>query len=75
KLWDPPLTGGDYDIVVDRNRNGVYDEGIDVVDSFTLVGFDVIPEFPSFLIMPLFIVLPMFAVVFAKKKAARRLKT
>jgi hypothetical protein len=75
KLWDPPLTGGDYDIVVDRNRNGVYDEGIDVVDSFTLVGFDVIPEFPSFLIMPLFIVLPMLAVVFAKKKAARRLKT
>jgi len=73
ELWSPPLTNGDYDIVVDKNSNGVYDEGIDVVDSFTLVGFDVIPEFPSFLAIPLFMVLAMSAVVFTKKKNARRL--
>jgi hypothetical protein len=74
ELWDPPLTNGDYDIVIDKNSNGVYDEGIDVVDSFTLVGFEVIPEFPSFLVMPLFMVLAMSAGVFAKK-ATRRLRT
>jgi len=75
KLWDPPLTNGDYDIVVDKNSNGVYDEGMDVVDSFTLVGFDVIPEFPSSLVMPLFMVLAMSAGVFAKKKFAGRPRT
>lgn len=75
ELWSPPLTNGDYDIVVDKNSNGVYDEGIDVVDSFTLIGFDVIPEFPSFLAMPLFMVLAMSAGLLVKKKATRRLRT
>ena len=58
KLWDPPLTLGDYDIVEDKNRNGVYDEGIDVVDSITLVGVDVIPEFSTLTsILLMFVVL------------------
>jgi len=46
KLWDPTLTVGDYDIIEDINRNGVYDEGTDAVDSITLVGLNLIPEFP-----------------------------
>lgn len=75
ELWSPPLTNGDYDIVVDKNSNGVYDEGIDVVDSFTLIGFNVISEFPSFLAMPLFMVLAMSVGVFVKTKNARRLRS
>lgn len=46
KLWDPPLTLGDYDIVEDINRNGVYDEGTDTVDSAILVGARVL-SFPD----------------------------
>ncbi len=43
-LWHPPLTPGNYDIVEDANRNGKYDQGIDAVDSITLVGFTAVPE-------------------------------
>lgn len=31
-VWSPPLTTGKYDIVIDINRNGHYDEGIDALD-------------------------------------------
>ena len=43
-LWYPPLAPGNYDIVEDTNRNGKYDQGIDAVDSATLVGFTAVPE-------------------------------
>jgi hypothetical protein len=44
KLWDPPLAAGNYDIIEDVNCNGQYDQGIDAVDSVTLIGFTVVPE-------------------------------
>ena len=34
-----------------------------------------IPEFPSAIILPLFMILTMLAIIFTKKKAARRQKT
>jgi hypothetical protein len=39
-IWEKPV-GGDYDIVVDCNKNGEYDHFIDQVDDFNKVGFSV----------------------------------
>jgi len=39
-LWENP-DSGQYDIVVDCNKNGVYDEFIDKIDSFSAAGFEV----------------------------------
>jgi hypothetical protein len=47
-VWDPTLTPGKYDIVVDFNGNGYYDLGIDALDDndvVTSAGFLVIPEY------------------------------
>jgi hypothetical protein len=47
-VWSDPLTPGKYDIVVDVNGNGVYDEGIDALDDNDIevtAGFFVIPEY------------------------------
>ena len=38
-VWIPPLTLGEYDMVFDANRNGVYDMFIDVVDHPAHPGF------------------------------------
>jgi hypothetical protein len=37
--WYPPLTPGEYDVVLDFNTNGQYDSGIDLIDSLDPVGF------------------------------------
>lgn len=39
--WYPPLTPGEYDVVMDFNTNGQYDNGIDLIDSLDAVGFTV----------------------------------
>jgi len=47
-VWSDPLTPGKYDIVVDVNGNGDYDEGIDALDDMDIqetAGFFVIPEY------------------------------
>jgi parallel beta-helix repeat protein len=47
-VWAKLLKVGKYDIVIDVNHNGYYDEGIDALDSGGLEargGFFVIPEF------------------------------
>lgn len=50
-IWHASKTKiGQYDIVVDINANGKYDEGIDIIDSIETVGFEVIPEFPTIVI-------------------------
>jgi len=57
-VWSNALTVGKYDVVVDVNGNGKYDVGIDALDDSDVeitAGF-LIPEFPSFLILPLMIV-------------------
>jgi len=46
--WTPPLILGKYDIIIDVNNNGNYDEGIDALDDRGInvtAGFLVIPEY------------------------------
>jgi hypothetical protein len=45
-VWGSPLVIGKYDIVIDVNGNGIYDEGVDARDDMdiTTEGFFVIPE-------------------------------
>jgi hypothetical protein len=47
-VWNPSLTLGRFDIVVDVNRNGKYDSGVDALDDSDVqvtAGFWVIPEY------------------------------
>ncbi len=47
-VWSSPLTPGKYDIIVDVNDNGLYDEGIDALDDNDIevtAGFLIIPEY------------------------------
>ena len=49
EAWKGPLTPGKYDIVIDVNNNGKYDEDIDALDDEDIkvtAGFFVIPELP-----------------------------
>ncbi|GAF71900.1 unnamed protein product, partial [marine sediment metagenome] len=41
KIWEPPLTPGEYDVVIDRDRDGHYNSGVDIIDSLDPVGFTV----------------------------------
>lgn len=43
RIWSPTLTVGKYDIVVDTDRNGMYNSTVDYVDSLTATGFEVTP--------------------------------
>jgi len=47
RVWMVPLTPGAYDIVIDVNGNGVYDEGVDALDDNDVgsAGFIVTPSF------------------------------
>ncbi len=48
-IWIPPLTLGNYDIIVDVNDNGKYDQGIDAIDDNDVgtAGFEVVPITPQ----------------------------
>ena len=49
QIWTTSLQLGEYDIIIDVNRNGIYDEGIDALDDMDVqdtAGFIVIPETP-----------------------------
>jgi hypothetical protein len=68
-VWSDPSTVGAYDILVDVNENGFYDEGIDALDSNDVevtAGF-VIPEFPVLSVSLLFQLAVFAAMVFVKK--------
>jgi hypothetical protein len=67
-VWSDPSTVGAYDIIVDVNMNGLYDEGIDALDNDDVgitAGF-VIPEFSAFILL-LFQITTLTAFIFAKK--------
>jgi len=69
-VWSPPLAEGKYDICVDVNRNGGYDQEIDALDDNEVqvtAGF-VVPEFPSFLIPSLFMTATLLIVIFCQRK-------
>lgn len=44
--WPAPLDAGDYDVVIDVNRNDHYDPGVDVLDGGTCPGFTVSATVP-----------------------------
>lgn len=45
-IWPPLLILGSYDVVMDANNNGIFDEGTDLVDPVQVTSFKVIPEVP-----------------------------
>jgi hypothetical protein len=73
-VWDG-ATPGKYDIIVDVNNNGIYDEGIDALDDSDIqvtAGFFVIPEVAIGSIMAaaaMFAALGLFA--YKKKRAPK----
>jgi hypothetical protein len=69
-VWSDPSTVGSYDIIVDVNKNGRYDEGIDALDNNDIevtAGF-VIPEFSSFTALLLFFSLAVVLPIFTRRK-------
>ncbi|HKZ93006.1 MAG TPA: hypothetical protein VJ249_00295 [Candidatus Bathyarchaeia archaeon] len=46
QIWPPLLAVGSYDIVMDKDNDAVFDQGLDLVDSVLITGFNVIPEVP-----------------------------
>ena len=74
-VWSNPQTVGKYDIVVDVNGNDQYDAGIDALDDNDIEvtgGFFVIPEFLSFIILPLFMTATLLAAIMLGKKTRKK---
>ena len=61
---------GKYDIIVDVNKNGIYDEGLDAIDDMDVndAGFEVIPEFTTIAIPVAAIIELLFLFSRRKKK-------
>jgi hypothetical protein len=61
---------GEFDMIVDVNGNGKYDYGTDALDNNDkgAAGF-VIPEFSSFLILPLIMITTLLAVIVYKRRS------
>ena len=69
-VWNNPQTIGKYDILVDVNSNGQYDENIDALDNNDVevtAGF-VVPEFSSLIVLVMFMTAPLLAVLVYNKK-------
>ncbi len=69
-VWSDPSTVGLYDIIVDVNANGLYDEGIDTLDdndTMLTAGFAV-PEFSSIVVLLLLFSSATLTAVFVKRK-------
>lgn len=45
-LWSPELTMGKYDVVIDVNADGIYENDTDLINSSTQTGFEVV-EVPA----------------------------
>ena len=45
--WPAPLTAGEYDVVIDVNRNDHYDPGVDILDGGICPGFIVSDRTPA----------------------------
>jgi len=75
-IWEHPLKLGEYDIVLDVNKNGLYDRFIDALDDrdveVVTAGFLVIPEMPLGAISALSIgLLAFIPVAFYKSRKTR----
>ncbi len=74
-VWLSPNLTGHYDILVDVNSNGYYDEGVDALDDADIEvtdGFIVISEFPLHFILPTIMLLTALAVLVPKRKIFSR---
>lgn len=70
-VWGSPLVPGKYDIVIDVNGNGLYDEGVDALDDSDIkvtAGFFIIPELPLGTILGLATCFAALGVVFISKR-------
>jgi hypothetical protein len=70
-VWHDPQILGGFDIIVDVNSNGQYDEGVDALDDDDIelvAGFVIIPEFA--VILPGFIIATLAMAVLLKRKYA-----
>ncbi len=68
--WSNPQIVGKYDIVVDVNDNGVYDSGLDALDDSDVevtAGAQIIPEFPTGIVLTIFVSITLFALIIKKK--------
>ncbi len=52
-MWESPLKTGKFDVIVDDNRDGIYNSTTDAVDSATSYGFEVVPELGTMTLMGL----------------------
>ncbi len=71
-VWSDPSTVGLFDMIVDVNGNGLYDEGIDALDDNDVevtAGF-VVPEFSSFILLLLLFSIATVTSVFSRRKHA-----
>jgi hypothetical protein len=68
-VWNNPNILGKFDLLVDVNSNGIYDAEIDALDNndVEVSAGVVIPEFPSWIILPLFIVATLVAIICKKR--------
>jgi hypothetical protein len=69
-VWSDPATIGKYDIIVDVNGNGIYDEGIDALDNNDVevsAGF-MIPEYTSFVAILLLNAVALFLLKVYRRK-------
>jgi PKD repeat protein len=74
-VWPGLLVLGKYDIVVDVNGNGVYDEGIDALDDGDIAvtaGLNVIPEVPLGTFMASAALIVGFACYFGMPKVRKK---
>ncbi len=69
-VGDQPIT--DYTIIPDENYTYVYFAYNHSTQTVTIQGTHVIPEFPSFAILPLLMILTIFAVALVKKRLPRK---
>jgi hypothetical protein len=73
-VWHNPQTVGNYDIIIDVNGNGQYDSELDVLDdndTEVTAGYIIIPEFPSYLILPLLMIITLLVVTVHKSRSKK----
>jgi len=70
-VWTDPQVVGKYDVVVDGNGNGQYDEGIDALDDSDIevtAGFT-IPEFSSYILVAALVVASLLAIAVPRRRS------
>jgi len=70
-VWTDPQVVGKYDVVVDANGNGQYDEGIDALDDSDIevtAGFT-IPEFSSYILVAALVVASLLAIAVPRRRS------